>query len=190
MWFTFRLMISFISRLLNENPMLTEPVELSSMKRHSEGTFSNDYSKYLETRRAQDFVQWLKNSKRNGWVRPGWVTHLKVFNWNRTEISDFFNITGIKHFTVITLAVLKTFLQMRVFSQESVQTPCGRHLHQRREFLPAGPGGQGVCVLAEDRPRQKRVKVNRSIQTTQRLTLTPSAIIWFSLYLFFSWSCN
>nr|P68956.1 RecName: Full=Glucagon [Platichthys flesus]P68957.1 RecName: Full=Glucagon [Thunnus obesus]prf//2118237D glucagon:ISOTYPE=II [Oreochromis niloticus] len=29
---------------------------------HSEGTFSNDYSKYLETRRAQDFVQWLKNS--------------------------------------------------------------------------------------------------------------------------------
>uniref|UniRef100_A0A3P9NQB2 Glucagon b n=1 Tax=Poecilia reticulata TaxID=8081 RepID=A0A3P9NQB2_POERE len=37
-----------------------------NMKRHSEGTFSNDYSKYLETRRAQDFVQWLKNSKRNG----------------------------------------------------------------------------------------------------------------------------
>ncbi|XP_061826636.1 glucagon b [Nerophis lumbriciformis] len=35
-------------------------------KRHSEGTFSNDYSKYLESRRAQDFVQWLKNSKRNG----------------------------------------------------------------------------------------------------------------------------
>uniref|UniRef100_A0A672NRI6 Glucagon n=1 Tax=Sinocyclocheilus grahami TaxID=75366 RepID=A0A672NRI6_SINGR len=33
---------------------------------YSEGTFSNDYSKYLETRRAQDFVQWLMNSKRNG----------------------------------------------------------------------------------------------------------------------------
>ncbi|KAM7380586.1 hypothetical protein PAMP_003873 [Pampus punctatissimus] len=54
------------SMLLNENSMLTEPIELSNMKRHSEGTFSNDYSKYLETRRAQDFVQWLKNSKRNG----------------------------------------------------------------------------------------------------------------------------
>lgn len=57
-----------ISRLLNENSMLPEPSDLSNMKRHSEGTFSNDYSKYLETRRAQDFVQWLKNSKRNGWA--------------------------------------------------------------------------------------------------------------------------
>ncbi|XP_075895987.1 glucagon b [Nelusetta ayraudi] len=54
------------SMLLSENSVLTEPVELPTMKRHSEGTFSNDYSKYLETRRAQDFVQWLKNSKRNG----------------------------------------------------------------------------------------------------------------------------
>nr|XP_057938025.1 glucagon b [Doryrhamphus excisus] len=43
-----------------------EGLQLSNTKRHSEGTFSNDYSKYLETRRAQDFVQWLKNSKRNG----------------------------------------------------------------------------------------------------------------------------
>ncbi|XP_019723751.1 glucagon b isoform X1 [Hippocampus comes] len=54
------------SAVLSENSISSEPLELSSMKRHSEGTFSNDYSKYLETRRAQDFVQWLKNSKRNG----------------------------------------------------------------------------------------------------------------------------
>uniref|UniRef100_A0A3Q3KU24 Glucagon b n=2 Tax=Mastacembelus armatus TaxID=205130 RepID=A0A3Q3KU24_9TELE len=54
------------SMLLTENSMMTEPIEFPSVKRHSEGTFSNDYSKYLETRRAQDFVQWLKNSKRNG----------------------------------------------------------------------------------------------------------------------------
>ncbi|XP_034007048.1 glucagon-1-like [Trematomus bernacchii] len=40
--------------------------ELSNMKRHSEGTFSNDYSKYLEDRKAQDFVQWLMNNKRSG----------------------------------------------------------------------------------------------------------------------------
>ncbi|XP_008326926.1 glucagon b isoform X2 [Cynoglossus semilaevis] len=51
---------------LSENSLFNEPLELPNMKRHSEGTFSNDYSKYLETRRAQDFVQWLKNSKRNG----------------------------------------------------------------------------------------------------------------------------
>nr|prf glucagon:ISOTYPE=I [Oreochromis niloticus] len=29
---------------------------------HSEGTFSNDYSKYLEDRKAQDFVRWLMNN--------------------------------------------------------------------------------------------------------------------------------
>ncbi|XP_038572503.1 glucagon-1-like [Micropterus salmoides] len=40
--------------------------ELSNMKRHSEGTFSNDYSKYLEDRKAQDFVRWLMNNKRSG----------------------------------------------------------------------------------------------------------------------------
>ncbi|XP_037618053.1 glucagon-1-like [Sebastes umbrosus] len=40
--------------------------ELSNMKRHSEGTFSNDYSRYLEERKAQDFVRWLMNNKRSG----------------------------------------------------------------------------------------------------------------------------
>ncbi|XP_040888744.1 glucagon-1-like [Toxotes jaculatrix] len=45
-----------------------EPRELSNMKRHSEGTFSNDYSKYLEDRKAQDFVRWLMNNKRSGSV--------------------------------------------------------------------------------------------------------------------------
>ncbi|XP_051549619.1 pro-glucagon-like [Myxocyprinus asiaticus] len=59
---------------LQEENTSTETVEsllprgqdFTTVKRHSEGTFSNDYSKYLETRRAQDFVQWLMNSKRNG----------------------------------------------------------------------------------------------------------------------------
>ncbi|KAL1251549.1 hypothetical protein QQF64_019345 [Cirrhinus molitorella] len=59
---------------LQDDSTSTETVEsllargqgFTTAKRHSEGTFSNDYSKYLETRRAQDFVQWLMNSKRNG----------------------------------------------------------------------------------------------------------------------------
>uniref|UniRef100_M4AHA3 Glucagon a n=1 Tax=Xiphophorus maculatus TaxID=8083 RepID=M4AHA3_XIPMA len=42
------------------------PQELSNIKRHSEGTFSNDYSKYLEDRKAQDFVRWLMSNKRSG----------------------------------------------------------------------------------------------------------------------------
>ncbi|XP_026073203.1 glucagon-2-like isoform X2 [Carassius auratus] len=52
------------SSLMSEEALFNDPREVSNMKRHSEGTFSNDYSKYLETRRAQDFVQWLMNSKR------------------------------------------------------------------------------------------------------------------------------
>ncbi|KAM4602131.1 glucagon-1-like [Polymixia lowei] len=54
------------SSLEAEDTAMDEPVELSNIKRHSEGTFSNDYSKYLEDRRAQDFVRWLMNNKRSG----------------------------------------------------------------------------------------------------------------------------
>ncbi|KTF99879.1 hypothetical protein cypCar_00014630, partial [Cyprinus carpio] len=54
------------SSLMSEEALFNDPREVNNMKRHSEGTFSNDYSKYLETRRAQDFVQWLMNSKRSG----------------------------------------------------------------------------------------------------------------------------
>ncbi|XP_023695914.1 glucagon-2-like [Paramormyrops kingsleyae] len=53
------------SSFLTENVILEEPRDFSHMKRHSQGTFTNDYSKYLETRRAQDFIQWLMNSKRS-----------------------------------------------------------------------------------------------------------------------------
>ncbi|KAM9835852.1 glucagon-1-like [Aulostomus maculatus] len=49
-----------------EDTLVDELRELPNMKRHSEGTFSNDYSKYLEDRKAQDFVRWLMNSKRSG----------------------------------------------------------------------------------------------------------------------------
>ncbi|KAJ8350706.1 hypothetical protein SKAU_G00258360 [Synaphobranchus kaupii] len=54
------------SSLMTEDTIFDEPKELTNVKRHSQGTFTNDYSKYLETRRAQDFVQWLMNSKRSG----------------------------------------------------------------------------------------------------------------------------
>ncbi|XP_076004934.1 glucagon-1-like [Genypterus blacodes] len=54
------------SSLEAEDMDVAEPRELSNMKRHSEGTFSNDYSKYLEDRRVEDFVRWLMNNKRSG----------------------------------------------------------------------------------------------------------------------------
>lgn len=51
-----------------EDTSRDEAKEPSNVKRHSEGTFSNDYSKYLEDRKAQDFVWWLMNNKRSGSV--------------------------------------------------------------------------------------------------------------------------
>uniref|UniRef100_H2TB61 Glucagon a n=1 Tax=Takifugu rubripes TaxID=31033 RepID=H2TB61_TAKRU len=52
------------SSLAADDTLQDDSRELSNMKRHSEGTFSNDYSKYLEDRKAQDFVRWLMNNKR------------------------------------------------------------------------------------------------------------------------------
>nr|XP_046238779.1 glucagon-1-like [Scatophagus argus] len=54
------------SSLEADDTLRDELQELSNTKRHSEGTFSNDYSKYLEDRKAQDFVRWLMNNKRSG----------------------------------------------------------------------------------------------------------------------------
>ncbi|KAM4626106.1 pro-glucagon isoform 2-T2 [Discoglossus pictus] len=50
------------------NEALDETEQLNEVKRHSQGTFTSDYSKYLDSRRAQDFVQWLMNTKRSGGV--------------------------------------------------------------------------------------------------------------------------
>uniref|UniRef100_G1LG74 Glucagon n=3 Tax=Ailuropoda melanoleuca TaxID=9646 RepID=G1LG74_AILME len=44
---------------------LNDPDQMNEDKRHSQGTFTSDYSKYLDSRRAQDFVQWLMSTKRN-----------------------------------------------------------------------------------------------------------------------------
>ncbi|KAJ8352229.1 hypothetical protein SKAU_G00237050 [Synaphobranchus kaupii] len=52
--------------LLTEDASFYEPMELTNVKRHSQGTFTNDYSKYQEMKRAQDLVQWLINSKGSG----------------------------------------------------------------------------------------------------------------------------
>ncbi|XP_075449530.1 exendin-3-like [Ascaphus truei] len=36
----------------------------SNIKRHSEGTFSSDLTRYLDRMKAKDFVQWLMDKKR------------------------------------------------------------------------------------------------------------------------------
>ncbi|XP_050840755.1 glucagon-2-like [Serinus canaria] len=37
---------------------------LSPLKRHSEGTFTSDFTRYLDRMKAKDFVHWLINTKR------------------------------------------------------------------------------------------------------------------------------
>ncbi|KAK6483083.1 glucagon-2-like, partial [Huso huso] len=53
------------SRMTEAEP-IDEPEELLNVKRHSQGTFTNEYNKYLEAKHAQEFVQWLIGSKRRG----------------------------------------------------------------------------------------------------------------------------
>lgn len=36
----------------------------SNTKRHSEGTFTSDFTRYLDKMKAKDFVHWLINTKR------------------------------------------------------------------------------------------------------------------------------
>ncbi|XP_067842886.1 glucagon b [Heptranchias perlo] len=50
----------------SEKQSLDKSNQLQDVKRHSEGTFTSDYSKYMDNRRAKDFVQWLMSTKRNG----------------------------------------------------------------------------------------------------------------------------
>ncbi|XP_004629927.1 glucagon isoform X2 [Octodon degus] len=49
----------------SQTDLLDDPDQMNEDKRHSQGTFTSDYSKFLDTRRAQDFLDWLKNTKRN-----------------------------------------------------------------------------------------------------------------------------
>uniref|UniRef100_A0A8C7QS14 Glucagon / GIP / secretin / VIP family domain-containing protein n=1 Tax=Oncorhynchus mykiss TaxID=8022 RepID=A0A8C7QS14_ONCMY len=37
---------------------------INSFKRHSDGTFTNDYTHYLDKIKAKDFIQWLASTKR------------------------------------------------------------------------------------------------------------------------------
>uniref|UniRef100_A0A3Q1EKW2 Glucagon / GIP / secretin / VIP family domain-containing protein n=1 Tax=Acanthochromis polyacanthus TaxID=80966 RepID=A0A3Q1EKW2_9TELE len=39
---------------------------IRSFKRHSDGTFTNDFTRYLDKMKAKDFVEWLASTKREG----------------------------------------------------------------------------------------------------------------------------
>uniref|UniRef100_A0A4W6ELV7 Glucagon / GIP / secretin / VIP family domain-containing protein n=1 Tax=Lates calcarifer TaxID=8187 RepID=A0A4W6ELV7_LATCA len=39
---------------------------IRNLKRHSDGTFTNDFTRYLDKIKAKDFVEWLASTKRQG----------------------------------------------------------------------------------------------------------------------------
>lgn len=41
---------------------------IQNVKRHADGTFSNDFTHYLDKIKAKDFVEWLATIKREGWA--------------------------------------------------------------------------------------------------------------------------
>uniref|UniRef100_A0A3Q2ZEK2 Glucagon a n=1 Tax=Kryptolebias marmoratus TaxID=37003 RepID=A0A3Q2ZEK2_KRYMA len=81
------------SRFEEDDTLGAESKELPNMKRHSEGTFANDYSKFLEDRKAQDFVRWLMSNKRSGAAEK---RHAEgTFT---SDVSSYLNDQAIKDF--------------------------------------------------------------------------------------------
>ncbi|KAM3617831.1 uncharacterized protein V6R79_011736 [Siganus canaliculatus] len=39
---------------------------IRNLKRHSDGTFTSDFTHYLDKMKAKDFVEWLRSTKRQG----------------------------------------------------------------------------------------------------------------------------
>ncbi|XP_051914593.1 pro-glucagon-like [Hippocampus zosterae] len=63
------------------------------MRRHSEGTFSNDYSRYLEDQKSQDFVRWLMNNK-----RPGSIEKRHTDGTYTSDVSSYLQDQAAKDF--------------------------------------------------------------------------------------------
>ncbi|XP_041119012.1 pro-glucagon-like [Polyodon spathula] len=72
-----------------------EARELSHVKRHSQGMFTNDYSKYLEEKLAQEFVKWLKNGKSK---RSGEITKRHADGTYTSDASSFLQEQAARDF--------------------------------------------------------------------------------------------
>ncbi|KAM9829453.1 uncharacterized protein ACBT44_004754 isoform 1-T1 [Syngnathus typhle] len=129
------------------------------MRRHSEGTFSNDYSKYLEDRKAQDFVQWLMNNKRSGHFMAGAtyspkITHGKASRRGHIHQRRQLVPSGPGRERFCRRAHVWPN-QKRMERHDAglgvkPEEARGRKLHQRREQSAGFHGGQGVLTLGHE----------------------------------------
>ncbi|XP_041117922.1 pro-glucagon-like isoform X2 [Polyodon spathula] len=80
---------------MREAELSDEARELSHVKRHSQGMFTNDYSKYLEEKLAQEFVEWLKNGKSK---RSGEITNQHADGTYTIDFSSFLQDQAARDF--------------------------------------------------------------------------------------------
>nr|XP_028576911.1 exendin-3-like [Podarcis muralis] len=57
----------------------------SNVKRHSEGTFTSDFTQYLDKMKAKDFVHWLINAKQYSYkkrfIKESYPPGFLSFSW-------------------------------------------------------------------------------------------------------------
>ncbi|XP_053706453.1 glucagon-1-like [Synchiropus splendidus] len=61
-----RLLVQIRSRWRPQQRRRTDDTEMQNLKRHSDGTFSSDFTQHLDKLKARNFVQWLATSKKDG----------------------------------------------------------------------------------------------------------------------------
>ncbi|KAM8830279.1 glucagon-1-like [Synchiropus picturatus] len=61
-----RLLVQMRSRWRPAQRRRTEDAQMQNLKRHSDGTFSSDFTQQLDKLKAKTFVEWLATSKKDG----------------------------------------------------------------------------------------------------------------------------
>ncbi|XP_005986262.1 exendin-3-like [Latimeria chalumnae] len=72
----------------------------SNIKRHSEGTFTSDFTRYLDKMKAKDFVRWLISTKRHSSTKrymkegPNAITNPSDLSLFRYDVQFFSKENG------------------------------------------------------------------------------------------------
>lgn len=83
-----------------------------SLKRHSDGTFTSDFTHYLDKIKAKDFVEWLASTKQEGWAeKPHFCQSCFTGGdviWLSSNISTFPGTAGLLNTLVSFWIKVKT----------------------------------------------------------------------------------
>uniref|UniRef100_A0A8C5R4V5 Glucagon n=1 Tax=Leptobrachium leishanense TaxID=445787 RepID=A0A8C5R4V5_9ANUR len=143
------------------NEALDDTEQLNEVKRHSQGTFTSDYSKYLDSRRTQDFVQWLMNSKRNGGITKRNVQYERHAEGTYTnDVTQFLEEKAAKEF--IDWLIKGKPKKMRLTRHAE-----GTFTNDMSNFLEEKAAKEFVDWLIKGRPKRNFSEIN-SIEEMDR----------------------